>query len=341
MDEIVKARVRLALVTVSFALFVFCVIFGICKIYSRINPDEPERTAAIEEPKIVFKKQKKSPEVVRTPEVEKPKSQNIAAGLDRRRTFYGILRPWKKYRLPKCGILADVTNNRVLWSYNADRVVPIASMSKMLTLYMAFDAMKKNSAITLANNVKLVKNSAMGREGSFGFKAGDIYSLEDLMKAATVRSSNDAAAAIAAYFGGTEKKFVADMNIQAAALGMKKSSFINPHGLPEKNKDNLSTMNDMLILSMHMIKIPDYMRFAKMRGVKIGPRTIVNTNNLMRRRKYPGVDGLKTGYTRRAGFCLAFSCLRNGRRLVGVVAGFPSAADRENFLTALLNWAYK
>jgi D-alanyl-D-alanine carboxypeptidase len=78
-----------------------------------------------------------------------------------------------------------------------------------------------------------------------------------------------------------------------------------------------------------------------MKGAKIGSRTIANTNNLMRKRKYPGVDGLKTGYTKRAGFCLAFSCLRNGRRLVGVVAGFPSSADRENFVSALLDWAYK
>ena len=206
---------------------------------------------------------------------------------------------------------------------------------------MAFEAMKASNNITLANKVKLIGNSAMGREGGFGFKAGDIYSLEDLIKAASIRSSNDAAAAVAIYFGGTEKKFVERMNIEAAKLGMKKSSFVNPHGLPDKNKDNLSTMNDMLILSMKMINIPDYMRFCKMNGTKIGERTIVNTNNLMRKRKYPGIDGLKTGYTKRAGFCLAFSCLRNGRRLVGVVAGFPSAADRENFVTALLNWAYK
>ena len=143
------------------------------------------------------------------------------------------------------------------------------------------------------------------------------------------------------YFGNGESNFVKMMNLEVKKLDMKNSSFINPHGLPVKSKDNLSTMNDMLLLSLKMINEPDYMRWVKKKAVKIGEKTIVNTNNLMRKRKYPGVDGLKTGYTRRAGFCLAFSCLRNGRRLVGVVAGFPSAADRENFVTALLNWAYR
>lgn len=344
MDEISKTRLRVAVVTAAFCLFVFCVIFGICKIYRSLNPAEP-RYVPVEEKKsspAPLAEKKVLPTEVPVKKAEIKKAEKcVEVQLDRSRTFHGILKSWKKYRLPKCGILADVTNNRVLWAYNADRVVPIASMSKMLTLYMAFEAMKASNNITLANKVKLIGNSAMGREGGFGFKAGDIYSLEDLIKAASIRSSNDAAAAVAIYFGGTEKKFVEQMNIEAAKLGMKKSSFVNPHGLPDKNKDNLSTMNDMLILSMKMINIPDYMRFCKMNGTKIGERTIVNTNNLMRKRKYPGIDGLKTGYTKRAGFCLAFSCLRNGRRLVGVVAGFPSAADRENFVTALLNWAYK
>ncbi len=347
MNEVEKARLRLAVVSAAFALFVFCVIFGICKIYKRFNtvPASAEKNVqqAADEPRLKSRSVKSIPvkkavQVKKNPEKKVEKSSDF----DRSKTFYGILPAWKKYRLPRCGILADVTDNRILWSYKADKIVPIASMSKMLTLYLAFERMQKSgNAITLKNNVKLIKNSAMGREGSFGFKAGDICSLEDLMKAATIRSSNDAAAAIAAYFGGTEKNFVADMNSEALKIGMKNTHFINPHGLPEKNKDNVSTMNDMLILSVKMLDIPDYMRFAGMNGAKIGDRTIVNTNNLMRRRKYPGVDGLKTGYTRRAGFCLAFSCMRNGRRLVGVATGFPSSADRENFITALLNWAYK
>ena len=348
MDEVEKARLRLALVSAAFALFVFCVIFGICKIYQRFNsapaPVENNVQTSVAEPQLKSRSVKKSIPVKNIETIEKTAEKTVENSVffDRSKIFYGILPAWKKYRPPRCGILADVTNKRILWSYRADKVVPIASMSKMLTLYLAFDMMQKSgNVITLKNNVKLVKNSAMGREGSFGFKAGDICMLEDLMKASTIRSSNDAAAAIAAYFGGTEKNFVAQMNSEALKIGMKNTRFINSHGLPEKNKDNLSTMNDMLLLSVRMLDIPDYMRFAKMNGAKIGGRTIVNTNNLMRLRKYPGVDGLKTGYTRRAGFCLAFSCIRNGRRLVGVTAGFPSAADRENFITALLNWAYR
>ena len=341
MDEIGKTRLRVAVITAAYCLFIFCVIFGICKIYRNLNPSEP-RFAPVKETKIVtVEKKNTSPSVpVEKPEVEKVEKSGPLQ-FDRSKTFYGIRKSWKKYRLPKCGILADVTDNKILWSYNADKIVPIASMSKMLTLYMAFEAMNASNKISLGNKVKLIQNSAMGREGGFGFKAGDIYSLEDLVKAATIRSCNDAAAAVAIYFGGTEKIFVDKMNAEAAKLGMKNTFFVNPHGLPDKKKDNLSTMNDMLILSMKMIDIPEYMRFCKMKGAKIGSRTIANTNTLMRKRKYPGVDGLKTGYTKRAGFCLAFSCLRNGRRLVGVVAGFPSSADRENFVSDLLDWAYK
>lgn len=340
MNEIQKARLYLAMSVAAFLIFIFCIVFGGYKIFQQLNrTDDTPNTVASQTAQAVS-----APRIKKLPEVrivKKTKVEPSVVKLDDSRALRSFLPAWKRYRRPKCGILADVTNNKILWTYNADRIVPIASMSKMLTLYMALNVMQQsNNKLTLKNNVKLTPNSAMGREGGFGFKAGDVYTLEDLMKSATIRSANDAAGAIAVFFGGTEKKFVAEMNVEAKKLGMKNSSFINPHGLPEKNKDNLSTMNDMLILSMKLLKNKDYMRWAKMKAAKIGSKTIVNTNNLMRKRKYPGVDGLKTGYTKRAGFCLAFSCNRNGRRLVGVVAGFPSAADRENFLTALLDWAY-
>ena len=339
MNEIEKTRLRLAIVFLSFVIFIFCVIFGAVKIYHQMHPAEtpmPQRLH-VEQPQVVKKITKNKPAAI----IKKTPPKKRIELPDSSRAFRGILPAWKKYRRPKCGILADVTNNKIIWSYNAEKVVPIASMSKMLTLYIALDAVKRSpDLIKLSNKVKITQNSAMGREGGFGFVSGSIYTLEDLMRAAVIRSANDAAGAVAVYIGGSEKKFVEMMNVEAAKLGMKKSSFINPHGLPEKNKDNLSTMNDMLLLSLNILKEPDYMRWAKLKAVKIGERTIVNTNNLMRKRKYPGVDGLKTGYTRRAGFCLAFSCIRDGRRLVGVGAGFPSSVDRENFVTALLDWAY-
>ncbi len=344
MDEFTKARLRLFIVLLLFVIFIFCLIFASVKIYRQLNPaetktekksvekTEKQAVPQFEEPQFNIQSHKKS-----APQVEKKVKK-----LDDTNALKGILPAWKKFRIPKCGILADVTNNKILWSYNADKVVPIASMSKMLTLHIALETMKRSpNLISLNNKVKITRNSALGREGAFGLKVGDVYTLEDLMKAAIVRSANDAASSIGTYIADSEKRFVYLMNAETKKLGMKNSTFINPHGLPEKNKDNLSTMNDMLILSMNILKQPDYMRFAKLRAVKIRERTLVSTNNLMRKRKYPGVDGLKTGYTRRAGFCLAFSCLRNGRRLVGVVAGFPSSSDRENFVTALLDWAYR
>lgn len=339
MNDFQKARLKLLGLVVLFFIFTTSAVFGIVKVINTLKSEpaaQKNEKTPLPEPQ--FKTQ--TPAIKEVKPEKKTEPQKII--LDDSKAFRGIRREWKKYRLPKCGILADVTNNRILWSYNADRVVPIASLSKMLTIYMALDIIKKSKGrITLQNRVKISKTSATGREGGFGFMPGDIYTVEDLMQAAAIRSANDAAAALAFYFGNGESNFVKMMNLEVKKLDMKNSSFINPHGLPVKSKDNLSTMNDMLLLSLKMINEPDYMRWVKKKAVKIGEKTIVNTNNLMRKRKYPGVDGLKTGYTRRAGFCLAFSCLRNGRRLVGVVAGFPSAADRENFVTALLNWAYR
>ena len=343
MDEFTKTRLRVFLVFVLFVIFVFCVIFGSVKIYRQLSAaDKADTKKTVVNVKKKAVPPKREPQRHNNiPEVKK-KVVKKEIKFDDTGAFRGILPACKKFKRPKCGILADVTNNKILWSYNADKVVPVASMSKMLTVYIALNAMHRSgNRINLNSRVKLVKNSAMGREGSFGFKAGDVYTVEELMKSAIIRSSNDAASAIGAYIGDGEKRFVYMMNTECKKLGMKNSVFINPHGLPEKNKDNLSTMNDMLLLSLRILNEPDYMRFAKMQAVKIGDRTIVSTNNLMRKRKYPGVDGLKTGYTGRAGFCLAFSCLRDGRRLVGVVAGFPSSVDRENFVTALLDWAYK
>lgn len=338
MNEFTKARLQLLIAVVLFFVFVSCLIFGIVKVRSKFT--EQKEVAKKEriipsEPEII---EKKNPEntVAETKTLKKEKLE-----FDKSNTFYGIHKKWRRFRLPKCGILLDVSNNKLLWSYNADRVVPIASLSKMLTVYMALDAIRRSDGkVRLSNRVKISKNSATGREGAFGFMPGDIYTVEDLMQAATIRSSNDAAASLAVYFGNGEAEFVKMMNLECRKLGMNNSKFINAHGLPVKNKDNLSTMNDMLAVALRLLNEPDYMRWSKKKAAKIGKKTIVNTNNLMRKRKYPGVDGLKTGYTRRAGFCLAFSCLRGGRRLLGVVAGFPSAADRENFVTALLDWAY-
>ena len=337
MNEFEKARFRLFGVLALFVIFICCSVFCIIKIAAKLSSGSDEVIAlpVMEEPQIIesaVQKNKENPVYAAAPVHE--------FSFDDSRALRGLLRSWQKFRRPKCGILADVTNRKILWAYNADKIVPIASMSKMLTVWMAFDAVKRSRGLLkLSDKVKISANSATGREGGFGFLPGDEYTLENLLQAAIIRSANDAAGAIAVYIGDGEKRFVSMMNFQAKKLGMKNTTFVNPHGLPEKNRDNLSTMNDMLQLSVRMLDVPEYMRWAGMKAVKIGEKTIVNTNNLMRKRRYPGVDGLKTGYTRRAGFCLAFSCLRDGRRLVGVVAGFPSAADRENFVTALLDWA--
>ncbi|MBQ4336144.1 MAG: D-alanyl-D-alanine carboxypeptidase, partial [Lentisphaeria bacterium] len=162
------------------------------------------------------------------------------------------------------------------------------------------------------------------------------------------KSANDAAYQIAEVAGnGSVDNFIAQMNRRAASLQMPGTRFMNPHGLPNRDgSHSVSSAMGMVILGERLLEYPDLMEWVGTQRtfigrpmVKGGKTELRNTNRLVVPR-YPGVDGMKTGYTRAAGFCLTFSAVRDGRRLMGCVTGFPTAKERDIFARRLLDWGF-
>ena len=164
------------------------------------------------------------------------------------------------------------------------------------------------------------------------------------MKAVTIKSANDAAVQVAEFIGGDVDSFVNRMNLRAQTLGMTNSHFVSPCGLPDKKKGNsLSCARDMVVLAEQLLEYPDVMRWSttKQDFIREGEKkTMLTTTNKLVNPRWPGVDGLKTGFINASGYCLTFSVLRDGRRIVGCVTGFKSARDRDRFSRKLIDWGY-
>lgn len=248
-------------------------------------------------------------------------------------------------------IVSDMDTGRILYQKNPDTKSAMASMSKIMTLAVTLDALKSKK-VSL-NDVVTIQNSDVNREGSnIKLSAGEKITLDQLLHGLMIVSGNDAALAIARYIGKTENNFVNMMNVKAREIGMKNTIFYNPNGLPQKTPngtvENTTTARDVLTLTKWMyknyphevIRITDSAKYVdKSRGIDEA-----NTNPLLP--LIPSVDGLKTGFTPKAGYCLAFSMSvpkGNGNslnnRFFGVTMGSPdknarklSAYDTINFI---------
>ena len=248
----------------------------------------------------------------------------------------------------KTGIMIDLSTRNVLWEKNSTKQIPIASMVKMMTLYTAFEELEENPKFSLDSSVKISPEILkVPRTGIIWLDPRETFPLSDLMKAAAIKSANDAAVQIAMFLGdGSQEAFVAKMNAKALELGMASSNFVSACGLPDRKKGNsVSTAQDLMILAEHLLQYPQYLEWSSTRldYIREGEkRTMLNTTNRLVNSRYPGVDGLKTGYTDDAGYCLTFSVLRNGRRIIGCVTGFDSASKgRDPFCQKLIEWGYK
>ena len=258
-----------------------------------------------------------------------------------------------KSALPgKSGIVVDLETRRVLWSKNANRAVPIASMTKLMTILVAYETVTDPSNdYSLQTPVK-VTNAAYKIGGSQVYlDPKETFTIEQLMKAASIKSANDAAYLLAEFLGdGDVNAFVKMMNAKAAELGMKHTKFRNPHGLPGASaaQDNVSSPEDMVRLAEATLRHPQLMEWAstwradfREPGTK-GHMLMQNTNHLLQSGSNPcqGVDGMKTGYIKRSGYCLTASCKRGGRRVIAVSMGHNTGKERDRFVKALLDWSY-
>ena len=243
------------------------------------------------------------------------------------------------------GILVDLDSGYVLWEKNSRKSVPIASMTKMMTLLVAFEAIEQRPDISLDSMVTVSRAAANIGGTQVWLAKGEKFTLRDLMKTMMLRSANDSAYMVGEYLGnGDIHQFVAKMNSRAQAMNMGGTVFYNPNGLPEV-KNNVSTPEALTRMAFELLKRPQAMTWASTRKGSFRDKSskayqiLINTNKLLG--SCPGVDGLKTGFINAAGSCITVTCKRGGRRLVAVVTGFKSWRSRNAFIRKLLNWGYK
>ena len=234
-------------------------------------------------------------------------------------------------------ILIDHATGDIVAESNPDEILEPASLTKLMTAYTVFKALE-DELISLDDQVR-VSERAWGTEGSRTFIEIDTpVSVEDLLQGMIVQSGNDASVALAEHMAGTEEVFTDLMNFYADQLGMENSSFRNSTGLPDP--DHYMTARDAATIARAIIaEFPEYYMWYSQREFTYNDIEQFNRNTLLWRDE--SVDGLKTGYTEAAGYCLVTSAERSGMRLVSVVMGSHSAEARANDSQALLNYGFR
>ncbi len=238
------------------------------------------------------------------------------------------------FEQPKyAAFLADADSGEILYSRQADTQRFPASITKVMTLYLVFERLAAGT-IQLDDRVVMSRNAANQRPSKLGLKAGETLTVDQAIRSLATKSANDVAVALAEHIGGSEAEFARMMTARARELGMRNSRFVNPSGLPDARQ--VTTARDIYLLSQATIRhFPQYYTYYQQQQFVFGSRVLPNHNHLLR--TMPGVDGIKTGYTNAAGFTLAASALRNGRRLIAVVLGGPSRVARDSNVEGLLS----
>lgn len=282
-----------------------------------------------------------------------PKSANFGAPLNDRYAVKGTIPGLPSSANATVGILVDLNTRNVLWSKNPDTAKPIASMTKIMTILLAYEEiLSGRDGLSLDTPVKVSRKAALVEESQVYLDERETFPMRDLLLASSVKSANDAAYLVAEYLGGGDvQRFVDMMNEKAQRIGMNHTKFFNPHGLPGKKSiyDNVSSPADMAILAEHTMRYPQLMEWAGTLNAdfrtpgKKGYIAMRNHNNLLKgaRTECPGVTGLKTGFISRAGFCITITADRDGRKMVAVAMGFPQSRDRDQFVRSLIEWGYQ
>ena len=238
--------------------------------------------------------------------------------------------------------LVDVNSGAVLAEHNADIPLPPASLTKMMTAYVLATEMeagrvKPDDMVTVSENA-WSQNPIFAGSSLMWIEPGKDVSIEDLERGIVISSGNDATVAVAEHLAGSEAVFAEMMNKQAQAIGMKDSYFVNSHGLPDPN--HVVTARDLAILAQAIItRFPEHYAIYKERDFTYNKIKQYNRNTLLG--EDPSVDGLKTGHTKEAGYCLVASAERNGMRLITVVMGTSSTKARKNETRSLLNYGFR
>ena len=239
----------------------------------------------------------------------------------------------------KSAILMEESSGQVLMEKNADEKLPPASITKIMTLLLVMEALDEGK-ITLEDKVTASREAASKGGSQIWLKEGEVMTVHELIKAATVASANDASVALAEYIAGDEASFVAIMNKRAKELGMTNTNFENCSGLDDTAENHYSTARDIAVMSRELMKHEKIKEYTTiwMDSLRNGETELVNTNKLVR--FYEGTTGLKTGTTSKAGHCLSATAQRDDMELVAVVLGSDNSADRFEDAKKLLNWGF-
>lgn len=230
-------------------------------------------------------------------------------------------------------IVINEADGQVITAVNADEPNHPASLAKMMTLYLAFQAVQ-NGTLKMDQELPVSSWAAAKAPTKLDLRSGQTISVEDCVLGMITKSANDAATVVAEGLGGNESHFVEMMNAQAQLLGMSNTRFANASGLPDPS--DTTTARDMSKLAMALYHdFPQYSHYFATKDFMFRGRLVRGHNNLMD--KYPGMDGLKTGFTNAAGFNLASTAVKDGRRLFSVVMGGRTAATRDRLMARLLD----
>ena len=239
----------------------------------------------------------------------------------------------------KSAVLMEASSGKILYEKNADLSAEPASVTKIMTLLLAMEALTEGK-ISLEDKVSISANaSSMGGSQVF-LKEGEEMTVRDLIKCTVIASANDAAVALAEHICGSEDAFVKAMNSKAASLSMNATNFENTTGLDDTASNHLTSARDIAIMSRELIKYPLILEYSSLwlDSIRDGEFTLTNTNRLVR--YYDGCKGLKTGSTAKAGYCISATAERNGMTLIAVVMGANTRDERNAIARTLLDFGF-
>jgi D-alanyl-D-alanine carboxypeptidase len=234
-------------------------------------------------------------------------------------------------------IIVEAATGNVLEAANPDAPRHPASLAKLMTLYLAFEALR-DRRIAVDQLVPVSATAASMQPSKLGITPGTRITVEEAILGLVTKSANDAAAALGEMLGGSEERFAQMMTLRARAMGMSRTTFTNASGLPDP--DQWTTARDLAILARHLLgDFPGYYPYFSTRSFTFHRRVIFNHDRMLE--SYPGADGMKTGYIESSGHNLVTSAARSGVRLVGVVLGAASNPERDAHMAALLDQGFE
>ncbi|MFA5561026.1 MAG: D-alanyl-D-alanine carboxypeptidase family protein [Eubacteriales bacterium] len=236
-------------------------------------------------------------------------------------------------------VLMEQETGTVLFEQNAAEALPPASVTKIMTLLLVMEAIDAGK-VALTDNVSISENAASMGGSQVYLEAGELFTVEELIKCAVIASANDASVALAEFVSGSEEAFVEEMNARAAALGMTSTHFENVTGLDDTTTNHVTSAMDIAVMSRLLIAHPLILQYSCiwMDSIRDGAFILTNTNRLVR--FYEGANGLKTGSTAKAKFCISATAERDGMTLIAVIMASPSRDIRNNEARKLLDWGF-